>query len=118
MKVPLGASILANPRFRAEAITPKGPVAAASFMQLDALDRELSRWLGLIGLLEKNMPAGPETEALKAVLSLLDRLSVPVRELDFYSSRSSLTEYDGRRWKTRSVTTYKRPASTAPAAAR
>jgi len=103
-------SMRTNPRLKAEGIVPDGSVSAASFVELDRLGPRLSRWFGLIGLIEQYLPDRPETETVKAAFSLLDRLSVPIRALDFYASSSSVTRFDGGAWRTQAVTTYKLPA--------
>jgi hypothetical protein len=105
-------SIATNPRYRAQALAATGPVDAASFADLTHFGRDMSRLLSLIGLVEQFMPATPETEGAKGLLSFLHRLSRPMRALDFLSSTSSQTTFDGRIWRTRRTLVYKPPAPT------
>ncbi len=101
-------SICSNPRFKVDGLRHSGEVASASFVTLDQLGHELSRWFGLLALAEQVLPDASRPQVLRSVLALLDRLSLPVQKLDFYASSASVTTFDGRTWQTRRATTYQR----------
>ncbi len=103
-------SIRANPRFKNEGLVPTGGVASASYVELNHLGSDLKRLISLLAGLRERLPDGPETKMIPALLSLLDRLGASVSKLDFFASKSSMTTFDGRRWTTKSVTTYNAPA--------
>jgi len=103
-------SIRSNPRFKNEGLVPTGGVASASYVELNHLGSDLKRLLSLLADVREQLPDGPETKTILAGLSLLDRLGTSVGKLDFYASKSSVTTFDGRRWTTQSVTTYRTPA--------
>ncbi|MBN1346635.1 MAG: hypothetical protein JXQ73_28350 [Phycisphaerae bacterium] len=101
-------SITQSKRFQTEGLLPEGKIAGASYLELDRLDRDVSRWLGLLGLVRQYLPDEPQTRTVRSVLALIDRMSVPARKLDFCASRASVTHFDGNKWSTDCVTTYKK----------
>jgi hypothetical protein len=121
-----------NPRFKAEGITPQGPVVSASFTDLSTWGADVAGVLALLGVAGGFIPSEPGAEApietVRAVFAALGRLVPVFQTIDFYSSTSKVTTFDGTTWKTEMVVTYKpepapKPAeaaaeSTSPAAAR
>ncbi len=112
-------SIVENERFRREGVRPKGPVLSASFSDRSRLGEELAQGVTMIGLfggiLSANMDETTSKEAHKLMpkLMALGMKLVPVfKQLDFYSSQSSVTTYDGAtKVETFDVINYRPPPS-------
>ncbi len=107
-------TIRSDPRFRDQGLIPKGPVASMSYVDLSRLDRDLARWLGLIGLVGKLLPADGPSEPMKGWLSLIEAFRKPSGRLDFLSTRASLTRFTGRVWETETVTVFSPVGSRPP----
>jgi hypothetical protein len=121
-----------NPRFKAEGIIPQGPVVGASFTDLSTWGSDWAGVLAMLGVAGGFIPSEPGAEApietIRAVFTALGRLVPVFQSIDFYSSTSTVTTFDGTTWKTETVLTYKpEPApkpeeaaikSASPAAAR
>ena len=100
-------SIVKNERFKAEGITPKGPVCGATFTDLSNMGQELAAAFFSMGFASAFIPDEEETKPIKAVFGMLSKLSPAINEINFYSSSASITEFDGGGWKTRQILTYK-----------
>lgn len=116
-------SIAENQKFKAEGLTPVGPVLSASFTDKSKMGQELAAAVGMAGMVGQMMAAqvpAPNEEAQKAkktVQSLLQvaaKLGPILQKVDFYSSSSSVSTFDGERTtRVRSLTTYKGPQTVA-----
>ncbi len=100
-------SISTDALHKANGLAGPRAVAAASFVRFRHLDRDLGGWLGMAGLIGKALPDQPALDGTRALLSLLGRLRQPITTLDFLECSSSVTTFDGRQWKTRSLVTRK-----------
>ncbi len=120
-------SIKENKRYQAEGLIPTGPVLAASFADTSNFGQEMAGVVGMVGFMGGMVTAGipednPEAKkvkkAIQSGMSIVMKLGPVLQKIDFYSSESSLTTYDGKLTvHTESVVTYKDPAA-APATAK
>lgn len=121
-------SIRENKRFSAEGLVPTGPVAGASFRDTSNFGQELASAIGMIGMAggmaTAMIPEEPETRQVKqmiqSALGIVMKLGPILQKIDFYSSESSMSTYDGSLTvRTESVVTYKdRSANDVPATAK
>lgn len=110
-------SIATNKRFLAEGIKPTGPVLSASFKDTSNFGEEwgtavtMFSMFGRMSAMSTHARNAEDAQARKAVskaLTLVGKLGPVLRKLDFYSSESSVTTYDGRvTLRTEKVITYK-----------
>jgi hypothetical protein len=109
--------ISTNARFRKEGAMPKGPFTAASFTDTSKTANDLQAALtGItmgLGMLTAFAPAEAAEggKFLKAIPSITGKLVKVVSRLDFFLSDSSNTTFDGKAWRTTSITNYKDPAA-------
>jgi hypothetical protein len=110
-------SIVQNERFKAEGLLPPGPVCGASFTDLSKLGQELGTAFFMLGMFGQMIPPDPETQPIKACISLLGRLSPAINKIDFLSSSATVCTFDGQTWTIHEVLNYKPapPPTTAPA---
>ena len=111
-------SVTKNDRFSKEGLLPKGQVRAASFEDTSKTGQELAAALGMLGMFGPMMLAGmPETNAeekqvkqfFESGIRILVKLAPVLQKIDFYSSASSVSSFDGKATlKTESVVTYKK----------
>jgi len=120
-------SIRENKRFREEGLIPTGPVAGASFQDTSNFGQELAAAIGMVGMVggmaSATIPESPETRRLKqtiqAALGTVMKLGPILQKIDFYSSESSLTTYDGPLTvRTESVVTFKEHSADEPQTAK
>jgi len=120
-------SIRENKRFKEEGLLPTGPVAAASFQDTSNFGQELAGVIGIIGMFggmaTAGIPENPETHQLKkmiqSALGIVLKLGPILQKIDFYSSESSMTTYDGSLTvRTESVVTYKDRSADKPVTAK
>ncbi len=121
-------SIRENKRFKEEGLIPTGPVASFSFKDTSNFGQELAGVAGMIGMfggmVTASIPDEPDTQQVKKIvqsaLAIVLKLGPILQKIDFYSSESSMTTYDGSlTTRTESVVTYKDPSSDkAPATAK
>jgi len=101
-------NITESPRYRREGITsPRGRLWSTSFSDLSTLGQDLSNALFFAGVVGGMIPDEPETRTVKGILALLRSLAPALAEIDFYSSASTATTFDGTTWRVEAVTTYK-----------
>lgn len=108
-------SIQENTRFRAEGVKPHGPVLMASFEDATDWGENLSQSFAMAGMVggmvSAQMGGGAQPgsqEVIAKLVSLATKLAPVLRELDFYSSRSSMTTYDGStKVESTDIVTYK-----------
>jgi len=120
-------SIRENKRFREEGLVPAGPVAGASFKDTSKFGQELAGAIGMVGMFggmaSAGIPDDPDSRQLKqtiqSALGILMKLGPILQKIDFYSSESSLTTYDGPLTvRTESVVTYKEHSADEPRTAK
>ncbi len=100
-------SIVENERFKKEGLAPQGPVCNASFTDLSNLGQELSSIFFMVGMFGSMLPDQPETRPLKAMISMLGRLSPAIAQIDFLNSSAAVCTFDGQAWTTTQVINYK-----------
>jgi len=120
-------SIRENKRFIAEGLVPTGPVAGASFKDTSKFGQELAAGIGMIGMFggiaTAAIPDEPETHKVKQIiqsaLTIVLKLGPILQKIDFYSSESSMTTYDGPLTvRQESVVTYKERSTDEPGTAK
>lgn len=120
-------SIRENKRFREEGLVPAGPVAGASFKETSKFGQELAAGIGMIGMFggmaAAAIPDEPETHKVKQIvqsaLTIVLKLGPILQKIDFYSSESSMTTYDGPLTvRKESVVTYKEHSTDEPRTAK
>ncbi len=117
-------SIKENKRYIAEGLIPKGPVQSASFQDTSNYGQELAGAIGMAGfvggMVVASMPdhdaeSKKAKKAIQSAMSIVMKLGPVLQKIDFYSSESSLTTYDGKlTLLTESVITYKEPGANQP----
>ncbi|MEE9293529.1 MAG: hypothetical protein V3W34_00990 [Phycisphaerae bacterium] len=100
-------SIRANKRFQKEGLMGEGQVSGASFSDMSHLGQGLGMALGMCGMAGSFLPDQEETRPIKTVFSLLARLAPVVAEINFYSSKASMSHFTGDGWVSRTKMTYK-----------
>ncbi len=115
-------SIVKNARFAEEGLIPKGPVQGASFTDTSKFGQELGAAAGMVGMFGGMAVAGmPETNddertgkrIVQSLLGTLMKLGPVLQKIDFYSSESSISTFDGKlTLRKDSVVTYKKPKET------
>ena len=112
-------TVASNARFQKEGVVPTGPVCSASFQDMSRLGQDLSAGMGMLALAALSVPDEPEARPVKALLNSLAKLAPALGKIDFLSSTSTASTFDGQAWTGKTVTTYKppKPAATTPAAA-
>ena len=112
------SSIRVNERFLKEGLMPKGPVSAASFKDMSRTGEEMSELMGMVGvgmgLATASIPDTPKGREIKVVLQklspILMKLGPVFQKIDFFSSQSSVTTFDGPLiMRTEKVVTYRPP---------
>ncbi len=102
-----------NEALLAQAIVPEGPVHSIRLTDHTGTTGEIAGALRGIAM-AGGMAAGaiPDEEAKQILLDLsgiLGRLAPVVEEIDFFRSSAAATTFDGKVWRTRSVTHYLPP---------
>lgn len=113
-------SIRTNQRFIEEGIAPTGPVRSASYKDTSLFGAELAAVASMVSVFGSMALTGipgdtPEAVAaknkVKQVLTLVQTIAPVLQKLDFYSSESVVTTYDGSSTiRSQKVVTYKKPA--------
>lgn len=109
-------TIAKNARFRKEGLVPAGPVLSASFTDTSQLGEKLGGWMGMIGMaggmMSGMMPGSDkDKQALQKLMTIVMKLGPVLQKIDFYSSESSWTTYDGEATvRSEKVITYKSPS--------
>jgi hypothetical protein len=108
-----------NERIMSEFLKPNGPVYSISFRDQRDLGKEMAALLqGLamgMGMAGMAIPDPKAQQTLGRVTQIIGKLGPVVGKIDFFKSTSSYTTFDGRVWRTRSVTHYKSPTERATA---
>ena len=110
-------SIRKKEQFAEEGVAPEGPVMAAKFEDLSRMGSEMAAVVGMIGTFgqmavaqfpEKDEAARKFKQFAQGALRIAAKLGPILQKIDFYSSSSSVTTYDGKSTlRITSVTTYK-----------
>lgn len=110
-------SIVGNTKFVEEGVTPKGPVTAASFKDTSKMGQEMAAMAAMVGsfgamfvaqIPEKNDDAKKFKQFAQSCLRIAGKLGPVLQKMDFYSSSSSMSVYDGELVvRSTKVTTYK-----------
>jgi hypothetical protein len=100
----------ANERLVSAALLPEGPALRVSFTDHAGDAQAVAGVLRMIaasgGMARAVVSDQQAREALERVFGLVARLAPVVESIDFYESSSAHTTFDGRSWRTRSVTRY------------
>lgn len=117
-------SVLENEQFKKEGLIPEGPVLSASFKDTSKSGQQMAAQIGLIGMGGSMFVAGlpedtPDQKKLKSVLQSVLKIAMKlgpvINKINFYSSESSITTYDGAATvRMESVVTYKPPPPKPP----
>jgi len=102
-------SFVENERFEEEGLKLADPVVAFSFTDLTKLGEELSQMLAMVPMVGMVNPELMKAPPARAIVSTLSKLSPVVRQLDFFQSSCSQTTSDGRTYRTKSITNYRKP---------
>ena len=108
-------SIMANERFQKEGLIPDGPVWRASFTDLSTLGSRLGGIAATAGMASgialAAIPDEPGTHApkrfFKTLVPIAMKLGPILQTIDFYSSQSTVTTFDGSALRSNEVVTYK-----------
>jgi len=114
-------NIQASERFQREGLRATGPVFAVSYSDLSHVGEEIGQMLDMLRLIGgiTKMSSGEQAgRILQDLLVIIGKLGPLARKVDFLQSKASITTFDGKAWRTRSVLSYKPPAppTTRPAA--
>ncbi|HRX83704.1 MAG TPA: DUF3352 domain-containing protein [Phycisphaerae bacterium] len=109
-------NILKNKRFRADGLTPEGPVVGATFADLSRVGEQLTAFFIGMGFAAGSMPDQPELRPIRTMIRSLGSLGPVVNEINFFSSMSSVTTFADGVWHTTTKLTYKDSAPPAAAA--
>jgi len=109
-------SIATNERFREEGIIPKGAVMSSSFTDTSRFGQDLAAGLGMVsmfgGMGIAQIPEhDPEAKDFKRIaqkiLGMVMKLTPVVSKIDFFSSESSVSTWDGKGVRFEYVVSYK-----------
>ncbi len=105
-------SIRDNPRFKEEGLMPSGPVLSASFTDTSKLGHEIGQRITMAGIMGGVVAGGiedaEEKRTVQKLMTTVMKLGPVFQKLDFFSSKASMTSYDGATTvRTESVVTYK-----------
>ncbi len=104
-----------NPRFQKEGVKPGSGFVSASFTDTSKTAEELQAALtGItmgLGMMTTFAPAQAEegSKFFKAIPAITGKLVKVVARLNFFLSESRATSFDGKAWRSTSVTNYKDP---------
>ncbi len=106
-----------NPRFQKEGVKPDSGFVSASFTDTSKTAENLQAALtGItmgLGMMTTFAPAQAEegSKFFKAIPAITGKLVKVVARLNFFLSESTATSFDGKTWRSTSVTNYKDPKS-------
>ena len=98
------ASIATNERFKKEGLAPKGAVLAASYKDTSKFGQELGKMVGMVGMMSgmatSMIPGEPGADnkikkLVQTASAMIIKLGPVLQKIDFFSSESSVTTYDG-----------------------
>lgn len=109
-------SIASNKRFQAEGLLPEGAVLSASFTDTSNFGQGIAQGLAMAGMIGGMATAGiPDEEGKKMaqrIMTMLMKLGPVFQKMDFFSSESSITTYDGASILLKErIVTYKSPTA-------
>lgn len=113
-------SIRKNPRYTLEGIVPDGPCDSVFFTDMSRFGEELSEAVGMIGIVAgmlpmfnvrihaEELPGGKDPMKLfQQAVGIAAKLGPVLREIDFYSSHSGVSRFDGSAWREQRCMVYK-----------
>lgn len=113
-------SIRRNERFQAEGLIPDGSARAVSFTDTSTLGQELGAFVGMVGMfggmvsaaIPSDQPDNAKVgQMVQKTMGIVMKLGPVMQKLDFFSSKSSVSTYDGALdFRTKSVVTYRAPS--------
>ncbi len=98
------ASIATNERFKREGLLPKGAVLAASFKDTSKFGQKWGKAVGMVGMMSGMatgmIPGEPGADnkikkLVQKASAMIMKLGPVLQKIDFFSSESSVTTYDG-----------------------
>jgi tetratricopeptide (TPR) repeat protein len=102
-----------NEQLVAAALLPDGPALSVSFTDHGdeaAAVAAVLRMMAMSGGMAAAAAPDPEVkQIITRIFGMLTRLAPVVEAIDFFDSSATCTTFDGRRWRTRSVTRYVPP---------
>ncbi|UCG33433.1 MAG: hypothetical protein JSU68_02135 [Phycisphaerales bacterium] len=111
-------SVRENKRFQEEGLMPSGPVTGISFADKSQMGQQLAQAMGMLGMFGGMIPM-PEEEAaqiVRTIFNMLQKLAPVVAQINFYRSKASVCTFDGKIYRSETVTNYKKPAPPEPEA--
>lgn len=103
-------SIRANKRFAKEGILPKGAVNSISFTDKSRMGQELAQALGMLGMFGGFVPTNNDSaRVIRPILVMAQKLAPVVAKLNFYKSQACVSTFDGKIYRSQTVTHYKEP---------
>ena len=109
-------SVRENKRFQEEGLMPPGPVTAISFADKSQMGQQLAQLMGMLGMIGQMvpMPEGEGAQVVRTIFNMLQKLAPAVARINFYQSEASVSTFDGRIYRTETVTNYKKPTPPEP----
>lgn len=117
-------SITSNERFAREGLLPPHPVRSLSFKDTSNFGKSSAAAVGMLGMVGGMFVAGLPAEdeearrfkkVAQSALAIAMKLGPILQKIDFYSSESCMTTYDGKSTiRTESVVTYKATSAHPP----
>ena len=106
-------SVRENEALMGRAIVPGEEVGSASFTDHAGTAEEIAGMLRgfsmMGGMIAANIPDPDGQKVVSSLCKMLGRLAPVVEAIDFYSASSAVTTFDGKAWKSSSVTHYVPP---------
>jgi hypothetical protein len=106
-------TILSNEEFQANGLVPDGPATSISYNNLDnavmAFQQQMMMVIPMMSVVAAQ--AGPEGAVINRISMLANKVVMSLGKLDFFKASASVTTFDGSKWHTRTVLTYKERGS-------
>lgn len=102
-----------NERFKTEGLLPAGPFISLAFTDESSFGEDVANVLSAIamssGMISLAIPEPEVRNVVARATTMLGKLVPVARRIDFYKSTTSLTTFDGQRWRTEYLTHYFSP---------
>ena len=109
-----------NPQIMAEALVPSGSFFSMTLQDRRNIGQEIAAGLGMVsfvgGMGAAFVPDPQAQKVIAGITQIAGKLGMVALKVDFYKSVASNTTFDGRTWRSRSVTHYRSPAERTAAA--
>lgn len=106
-------NIRSNPRAMSEMIVPSGPTVSVTLTDQRDLGQKYAKGLGIASMITSMLSGFVPEPRVRPIFAkigtVLSKLTAAARRVDFYKSTATHTTFDGRRWRTRTVTHYVSP---------